>query len=127
MDREIGRARFGELPDEGVRVRHHQVDVERQGSDLAEGFDDGRSDGQVRDEMAVHDIHVHQVRAGLLDGGDLVSQMREVCGQNGRRDSHLGHMSAPGKSTVNYRASGEWSQGPGPSLLPISTAWPARY
>src|SRR2546425_7209047 len=73
MDCEIGRARFGELPDEGVRVGHHQVDVERQGNDLAEGFDDGRSDGQVRDEVAVHDIHVHQVRASLLDGGDLVS------------------------------------------------------
>ena len=78
MDREIGRARFGELPDECVRVRHHQVDVERQGSDLVEGFDDGRSDGQVRNKVAVHDIHVHQIRAGLLDSGDLISQMREV-------------------------------------------------
>src|SRR2546425_510775 len=53
--------------------------------------------------------------------------MREVCGQDGRRDSHLGHRSASRKSEVNYRASGEGSQGPGASLLPAVTEWPARY
>ena len=49
-----------------------------------------RADGDVGDEVAVHHVHVNQIGAAALDGGDVAPERGEVGGQNRRRDLH-GH------------------------------------
>jgi hypothetical protein len=53
-----------EVVDVPARLGDHQVRVERLLAYLAEPFDDGRPEGDVRDEVAVHDVEVDSVRAG---------------------------------------------------------------
>ena len=50
-----------------IRVLDHQVHVERQPGDLADGLDDRRANGDVGHEVPVHDVDVHQIRAAALD------------------------------------------------------------
>src|SRR5690348_18121926 len=44
------------------------------------------SDRNIRHEMAVHDVHVDQVRAAAFGLRDRLPERREVSGQQGRRD-----------------------------------------
>ena len=78
--------------DEGLDVAlgfdDHQVDIERQPRALPDGLDDGRSDGDVRHEAAVHDVHVKLVGAACLDARDRVAKRGEVGGEDARRDLH---------------------------------------
>ena len=73
VHRQVRRAGFRKFVNELVWVGDHQVDVEREGRDFANGFDDRRADRQVWDEMSVHHVHVKQIGARLLHGGDLIS------------------------------------------------------
>ena len=73
MDRDIICSRLRELLNEVIGIRDHQMAIEREGRDFANGFDDRRADRQVRDKMSVHHVHVKQIGARLLHGGDLIS------------------------------------------------------
>ncbi len=44
--------------------------------------DHGRTDGDVRDEMAVHDVDVNEIRAAALDRGDVAAEIGEICRQD---------------------------------------------
>ena len=79
MDRDHVRPRLEEALDVELRLLDHQMAVERQPAVRAAGLDDGRTDGEVGDEVAVHDVEVEEVRAGL-DRGDLFSEFAEVGG-----------------------------------------------
>jgi hypothetical protein len=48
----------------------------------ADGFDDGRAEGDVGDEVAVHDVEVDPVGAGGIDCGHLFAEAGKV----GRKD-----------------------------------------
>jgi hypothetical protein len=61
------------------------MDVQRKVRPPAHCLDHHRADGQVRNEVAVHDIHVQEVRS-RLDLGDLLAQRGEVRRQDRRRD-----------------------------------------
>ena len=74
----------GEVRDKGVGVLDHQVAVELQFGDGPDGLDDGRPEADVRDEVAVHDIDVNDGAATALGCGDLVGEMREVRGEDGK-------------------------------------------
>ena len=54
--------------------------------DPFDGADDGRPDGDVRDEMAVHDVDMNLVGAAPFCRGDRVAQGGEVRRENGRGD-----------------------------------------
>jgi hypothetical protein len=69
-------ARVREGVEVAIRIRDHQVHVERHRRDPLDGCDDGRADRDVRHEVAVHDIHVDQIRAASLDRGDGVASGR---------------------------------------------------
>ncbi len=73
--------------DPALRLLDHQVEVEREPGALLDGLDDGRSDRQVGDEVAVHDVHVDLVRAGGLDQRHGVAECGEVGGQDARARS----------------------------------------
>ena len=78
MHREIVRTSFGELGDEGVGVRYHEMDIERQLSDFSERRHDRRTDGQIRNEMPVHDIDMEEVSPRPFHGRHLVCQSGKV-------------------------------------------------
>ena len=67
-----------------VGVLDHQVRVERGVGGLAERLDHGRTEGQVRHEMVVHDVDVQPV--GAVHRGGLVGQSGEVGRQDRRGD-----------------------------------------
>jgi hypothetical protein len=51
--------------------------------------DDQRADGDVRYEVAVHDVDMDHPRAGVEHRLHVVAQTREVCRQDGRGDVDL--------------------------------------
>ncbi len=58
--------------------------------------DDRRAEGDVGDEMTVHDVEVDPVGAGGVDGGDLGAQPGEIGGQDGGGDAQgLNHGGGP--------------------------------
>ncbi len=71
------------IGNELVGILDHQVAVEGQVSRLAQGLDYGRPNGEVRDEMAVHDIDMNHGGATFGGTTDLVRQMGEIRRQNG--------------------------------------------
>ena len=76
-------AGFGEGGDELVGILDHEVAVEREGGDGADGLDDGRAEGDVGDEVAVHDVDVDDGAAAGGGAADFVGEVCEVRGQDG--------------------------------------------
>ena len=69
---------FGKCGDEVIRSLNHEMAIERNFRDFAKrGYDEG-ADGDVRDEMTIH--HVHMENGGSpFDGGlDLRAEASEV-------------------------------------------------
>jgi hypothetical protein len=60
----------------------HQMNIQGQVGDLADGFDDAGAKGDVRDELTVHDIHMDPIGTGLRRLTNLIAQLTEVCGKN---------------------------------------------
>ena len=73
----------GKGGDELVGVLDHQVAIERQAGGLAQALDHRGADGDVGDEMAVHDVDVDDGAAAALGRGNLVGQVGEVGGEDG--------------------------------------------
>ena len=71
----------------------HQVGLERQRRVLAGRGDDVRPEGEVRDELAVHDVALEAVAAGGLQRRHLVAQAGEVRREDGGDDLDGGHRS----------------------------------
>jgi hypothetical protein len=69
---------------ERIHRRDHQVHVERLFRMRTKLLDHGRAEGQVRHEMAVHDIDVDHVGASMVDGPDFLTETGKVCGENRR-------------------------------------------
>ena len=64
----------------------HQVGLERHGGDRAARGDHVGSEGEVRYEVAVHDVPLDAVDAGLLQGLALLAQAGHVGREHGRDD-----------------------------------------
>ena len=72
MERDVRGARVGEVLDDAVDGRDHEVHVDgRRDAVLAQGRADHGADGQVRDVVVVHDVEVDDVRAGRERRVDL--------------------------------------------------------
>ena len=71
-------------------VLDHQVAVEGNLGCLQQRFHDREAEGQVRDEVRVHDVDVQPICAG--DGLGFVGETREVGGQDGGGDHRVGHV-----------------------------------
>jgi hypothetical protein len=72
-------------------VFDHQVDIERELRLLADNFDNHRSEGNVVDEMAIHDVAVNPVGAGRFYLSDFVGQLGKVGREDGRSDDDFLH------------------------------------
>ena len=84
----------GEGGDVLVRVLDHQVAVEREFGEGADGLDHGWAKGNVGDKVAVHHVHVNDGSAAVYGAVDLVGEMREVRGEN--RECKFNHSAALG-------------------------------
>ena len=89
MHREIVGAGLGKVGNAGIRIRHHEMDVEGEGGHFSKRFDNGRADRQVRNKMPVHHVHVQQVGSRGFHRGDFVGQVRKV-GRENRRGNVYG-------------------------------------
>ena len=104
MDDDAVRTRLGERLQIGVDRRDHQVGVEALGAVRADGADEVGAEGEVGDEVAVHDVEMEPVRPGGVDRAHLLAQPREVAGQDrGRDQDRVAHGCIPG-SAVRPRA-----------------------
>src|ERR1019366_4726500 len=72
--------------DEGIRVLDHQVAVDGQLGDRADGLDHGRSEGDVGNEVAVHDIDMDDGAATALGRSYFLGEVREVGGEDGETE-----------------------------------------
>ena len=104
MQRDQVRARVAELGGVRVGVLDHQVNIERERAGIAHGAHDDGTEGQVRHEVAVHDVDVDPVRTCVSDGADLVAQAAKVSGQDGRRDQRAECHGAPSQAARRRRA-----------------------
>jgi hypothetical protein len=61
------------------------VAIEREVGRFAQRLHDRRPDGQVRNEMAVHDVDVNHGCAAFDGTGNLLAEVGEVCREYRRR------------------------------------------
>lgn len=66
-------------------VRHHEVTVEPQFGGCTQGADHRHPEGQVRDEMSIHDVDVQEVDI-WLHARHLIGEVGEIGGQQRRCD-----------------------------------------
>jgi hypothetical protein len=78
---------------ERARIGQHEVGIELEVSDTANGLDDGQAKAEIGHEVAIHDIEMKQVGASLLNSLNLVFEPREVSGQQrwGDLNIPIGH------------------------------------
>jgi hypothetical protein len=79
------------------------VNIKRQSSFFTNETDDRRAEGNVIDEVAVHDVAMDPVGAGLFDTPDFVGQMGEIGGEDGWSDEN-GHKANVQRSTLNVQS-----------------------
>ena len=92
VETDPARARIGKGDGEFVDRRHHQVDVDGSGDAVvAQRTADHRPDGEVGDIVVVHHIKVHHIGAGSEHGIHFVTELREIRGEDRRRNQEIGH------------------------------------
>ena len=78
----MNRQQIGARPDEirnvSIRLLDHQMNVQQKICGTANGTDDGRADGDVGHEMAIHYVHVDVSSSAGLDGFNRFSQARHI-------------------------------------------------
>ena len=90
MDGDLIGTGFHEQRGVLVGIRNHQVKVEDAFGDFADGFDNRRTESEVGDEVAIHDIDVQHGGAAAFDFGYFVAKMGEVGREDGRQN--MGHL-----------------------------------
>ena len=83
MDADPVGPRLGEGGDEFIGVIDHQMAVERETGGFPQAGDDRRSQGQIGDKVAVHDIDVDGGAAAPLGRGDLIGQAGKIRREDG--------------------------------------------
>mmetsp|Transcript_9404 Transcript_9404/g.40782 ORF Transcript_9404/g.40782 Transcript_9404/m.40782 type:complete len:247 (-) Transcript_9404:58-798(-) len=77
---------LNEVRNSEFRLHNHKMHIQRLVSDGPQGIDDQGSNRDVWYESSVHDIDMDPVTSGLIDRSNFLSKLREVCGQNRRRN-----------------------------------------
>ena len=72
--------------EELVGVADHEVGLESHRRPAPAGGDHVGPEGQVGDEVPVHDVPLDPVDARLLEGGDVVTEAREIGREDGGDD-----------------------------------------
>ena len=93
-----------------IGMLDHQVDIERKLGLLAHKIDNRRPEGNIIDEMSVHDVAMNPIGAGFFSGADFIGQAGKIGRENGgRNDDFLrGHVANVKRSRFNV----QYSRGP---------------
>jgi hypothetical protein len=67
------------------------MDVERQTRELANSRDNSRSEGNVIDEMSVHNVAMNPIGPGVLNPVHFIGQSGKIGGQDGGGDQNASH------------------------------------
>jgi hypothetical protein len=62
------------------------MDIDRELSVFADSCDHRGSERNVIDEVAIHDVEMEPIGARFFDAMDLGREIREIGGEDGRRD-----------------------------------------
>ena len=65
-----------------IGVLDHEMHIDREFRILSDQIDNCRPEGNIIDEMSIHNVAVNPVGASLLDSLDFVSQSGEVSGED---------------------------------------------
>jgi hypothetical protein len=84
------RAGFAELLQIILRPLNHQVDINRQVRQLADGRHDGHAIREVGNERAIHDVQVESGHARFLQKPHFPLQIAEVAKEERREHSRHG-------------------------------------
>jgi hypothetical protein len=76
-------ASSGKCGDELVRPFNHEMTIERDFRDFAKRCYDGRPDRDIRDEVAVHHVHMEDGRSPVHGGLGFFSEAGEVSRKDG--------------------------------------------
>jgi hypothetical protein len=66
-----------------IGVLDHEMDVERQIGELANNRDDSRAEGNVIDEMSVHDVAMNPIGPSFLNPAHVIGQSGKIGGEDG--------------------------------------------
>jgi hypothetical protein len=75
---------FGKRGDEVIRPFNHEMAIERNFRDFAERGHDRGADGDVRDEMTIHHVHVENGGSAFDSGLGFRAEAREISRKDGR-------------------------------------------
>ena len=78
VHRDHGGAGGRERLDVPIGIRDHQVNIERHGGHAPDRRNDRRPDGNVRHEVAVHDIDVNEIGAPAFGSRDGAPERGEI-------------------------------------------------
>ena len=86
MERNVARPRLREVWNDAINGFDHEVNVDRGFNAVAaKCIANHWADGQVRYEVIVHHVEVHDIRPGIENGFDVLTQSGEIGRQNGWR------------------------------------------
>src|SRR5204863_5306001 len=74
-----------------ISVLDPEMDVERQICELANNRDDSRAEGNVIDEMSIHDVAMNPIGPGLLNPANFIGQSGKIGGEDGWGDKDPMH------------------------------------
>ncbi|MEH1852878.1 MAG: hypothetical protein V7L11_14715 [Nostoc sp.] len=86
------RAGFRKGFEQDVRLGTHQVNVKEKFGEWADGLDNLRTEGNVRDEVAIHDIEVQPIGTRTFGTFGFLSKARLVGGKERRCNHHFGNL-----------------------------------
>ena len=78
VNRDIACASFGKLFDIFFRIGDHEMHIQWKFGGAFTGLHEERADGDSRDEVAVHDVHVEPVGTGGFAGVNLICEAGEI-------------------------------------------------
>ena len=90
-----------------IGMLDHQVDIERKLGLLAHKIDNRRPEGDIIDEMSVHDVAMNPICAGFFSGANFIGQAGKIGSENGGRDDNFlrGHVANVKRSRCNVQYS----------------------
>ena len=89
MDCENGCASFAETLHIADGPVNHEMDVQGQLRNPGNGLDHRHTNGQVGNKLAVHNVYVNVICAGLGDGPKISLQIHKIRREDGR--GYLSH------------------------------------
>jgi len=78
LNKEMIGSGFGKIFKIALRLDDHHVYLQRLRGRAAHRVHDRRAEGDIRHEPAIHDVDMHPIGAGLINGANLFSKPPQI-------------------------------------------------